>query len=499
MTAAVWLAPMLPKLPLPLAQRLHRLLGARPGRDTEEHALRLCEAMIAYAACMRAGYAAALLPAGKRRTLAAGVAEFRRVVQAGDAKVANYRDLLLVAAEAIDEAEPGHPLGRIELARPRTSWVARMQLVEALDESVEVSDSIKTQAVDGGVEGIVALWIRLIESRRASKREVSEFPWLGPLGDLLVDTLGSSLVGEATLVYPERAATGGLAGVRRLHGLESELEDGGDLPGNPTPGVIGWRFDDRMVSSCGLLGYWVDEHELEHVGVLVKQIAATEYLDYGSGQRSPSKQSSSDVDWSRLHADQAKSTAVTRKRTPLIAAAIVGALILVVGVSLALRSGTDRVTADSLASSELERSRDPSLILAGAQESESPPQRALDDDEIVIEGPKPEPEEPEVGGPRLASEVNDQLDAPTASLWFESERNLGICQITYDGRTRAANLHLKTRQAEGTLEFTYRCGQHRGRGSIDVKRNRVNGVLFCKKDGSVKVKVVRSNEGRCDR
>ena len=90
-------------------------------------------------------------------------------------------------------------------------------------------------------------------------------------------------------------------------------------------------------------------------------------------------------------------------------------------------------------------------------------------------------------------------EIPTASVWFESERNLGICQVTYGDRTRTANLHLKTRQPEGLLEFAYRCGEHRGRGSIDVKLNRVNGVLFCKKNGSVKVKTVRSNEGRCDR
>jgi hypothetical protein len=86
---------------------------------------------------------------------------------------------------------------------------------------------------------------------------------------------------------------------------------------------------------------------------------------------------------------------------------------------------------------------------------------------------------------------------PTYPVWFESERNLGVCKITWEGGSKTANLHVSARLPEGPLEFSYQCGKYRGRASIDVKTKRVNGVLFCEDAGDVKVKTVRSKDGRC--
>lgn len=86
---------------------------------------------------------------------------------------------------------------------------------------------------------------------------------------------------------------------------------------------------------------------------------------------------------------------------------------------------------------------------------------------------------------------------PTYPVWFESERDLGVCKINWEGGSKTANLHVSARLPEGQLEFAYQCGKHRGRASIDVKSKRVNGVLFCEDAGDVKVKTVRSKDGRC--
>jgi hypothetical protein len=86
---------------------------------------------------------------------------------------------------------------------------------------------------------------------------------------------------------------------------------------------------------------------------------------------------------------------------------------------------------------------------------------------------------------------------PTYPVWFESERNLGVCKITWEGGSKTANLHVSARLPEGMLEFSWQCGKYRGRSSIDVKPKRVNGVLFCEDAGDVTVKTVRSKDGRC--
>jgi hypothetical protein len=86
---------------------------------------------------------------------------------------------------------------------------------------------------------------------------------------------------------------------------------------------------------------------------------------------------------------------------------------------------------------------------------------------------------------------------PTYPVWFESERNLGVCKISWEGGSKTANLHVSARLPEGSLEFSYQCGKHRGRAAIDVKAKRVNGVLFCEDAGDVKVQTVRSKDGRC--
>lgn len=87
----------------------------------------------------------------------------------------------------------------------------------------------------------------------------------------------------------------------------------------------------------------------------------------------------------------------------------------------------------------------------------------------------------------------------TYPVWFESERKIGVCRITWEGGSKTANLHVATRLPGGKLEFSYQCGKHRGRSSIEVKPKRVNGVLFCEDKGGVKVKTVRSKDGRCGR
>ena len=81
------------------------------------------------------------------------------------------------------------------------------------------------------------------------------------------------------------------------------------------------------------------------------------------------------------------------------------------------------------------------------------------------------------GGVPTAPDDPDVVSAvPTYPVWFESERNLGVCRITWEGGSKTANLHVAARLPEGTIEFSYVCGKHRGRSSIDVKRKRVNGV-----------------------
>jgi hypothetical protein len=88
---------------------------------------------------------------------------------------------------------------------------------------------------------------------------------------------------------------------------------------------------------------------------------------------------------------------------------------------------------------------------------------------------------------------------PTYSLWFESQREIGVCKITYAGTSKTANLHVTARVPAGKLDFAYQCGQHSGRASIDVSPKQTNGVLFCRAAGGVKVETVHSKEDRCAR
>jgi hypothetical protein len=84
-------------------------------------------------------------------------------------------------------------------------------------------------------------------------------------------------------------------------------------------------------------------------------------------------------------------------------------------------------------------------------------------------------------------------------VWFESERDVGVCKITWEGGTMTANLHASARLPEGTVEFSYTCGNRRGRASIDVQPTRVNGVLLCEDAGDVRVDTVRRDDGRCEK
>ena len=85
----------------------------------------------------------------------------------------------------------------------------------------------------------------------------------------------------------------------------------------------------------------------------------------------------------------------------------------------------------------------------------------------------------------------------TYPLWFESERALGVCKISYGGVRKTANLHVATRAPLGKLSFAWQCGKAGGRASIEVDPKKVNGVLFCKESGGVAVKTVRSKDARC--
>jgi hypothetical protein len=119
--------------------------------------------------------------------------------------------------------------------------------------------------------------------------------------------------------------------------------------------------------------------------------------------------------------------------------------------------------------------------------------------ELVI---GPAPDQRKAAATPVATElVPDPLaepeGPPTYSVWFESERDIGVCKINWEGGSKTANLHVAARLPEGPLDFSYQCGKHRGRASIDVRSKRVNGVLFCEDAGDVKVKTVRSKDGRC--
>jgi hypothetical protein len=500
MTASVWLAPMIPKLPLPLAQRIERLLQARPGRETQEHALKLCEGIVAYAACMRVAVAVAVVPEARRSGLSKAIDRFGAAIERSEASIANFRDLLLAAAAAIESLEPGHPLGRAELTRPRTAWVARTQLVEALGDTVAIDAATRTGAIEGGIAGLLNLWVALVEARRGEEIEALGDPWLAPLGDTIVDALGSSaLIGEASLTYPAPDGDGGLGELRRLHGLEAEPE--GDQAAERDayqPGVVCWRFDARVVSACGLLSYWSDEHELDRVGVIARRRTESEYLDYGSGARSPA--GAGVVAWDRL-----RGRAIEVEQTPsgppiaMLAAGAAALLLVICGITWALWPKSDVGAPSKPTAAEASEAIVRSSSPKAAGEQLTPEQL---ESEIVIESERKPGTSPSAEARASSADSQDspaEGEAATAPIWFESERNLGTCQVSFDGKTRNANLHLKTRAPEGPLEFSYQCGEHRGRGSMDVKRNRVNGVLFCKKDGAVKVKTVRTNEGRCDR
>lgn len=89
-------------------------------------------------------------------------------------------------------------------------------------------------------------------------------------------------------------------------------------------------------------------------------------------------------------------------------------------------------------------------------------------------------------------------ELPTYAVWFESERSLGVCKISYAGVRKTANLHVATRAPAGELAFGWECGKRSGRASIEVSPKKVNGVLFCSESGTVRVKTVRSKEGRCE-
>ena len=135
--------------------------------------------------------------------------------------------------------------------------------------------------------------------------------------------------------------------------------------------------------------------------------------------------------------------------------------------------------------------------------------------EIVLQGSQEDEARERAARDRAAAEAEADTDTdtpesttgeeevdegpPTYPVWFESQRDIGVCKVRWDSGGKTANLHVEARVPEGRLRFSYTCGSSSGRGSINVKPNRVNGVLFCKEPGSVSVKTVRSKDGRCGR
>jgi hypothetical protein len=100
--------------------------------------------------------------------------------------------------------------------------------------------------------------------------------------------------------------------------------------------------------------------------------------------------------------------------------------------------------------------------------------------------------------PALPAPPEPLEQAPaTYPLWFESERALGVCKISYGGVRKTANLHVATRAPLGKLSFAWQCGKEGGRASIEIDPKKVNGVLFCKESGTVVVKTARSKDARC--
>lgn len=107
--------------------------------------------------------------------------------------------------------------------------------------------------------------------------------------------------------------------------------------------------------------------------------------------------------------------------------------------------------------------------------------------------PKPQP----VSVP-VVSVPTARASSATYPVWFESESELGKCKINWEGGSMTANLHASAQLPEGKVAFTYVCGSRRGRGTINVKPTRVNGVLFCTDAGGVRVDTVRRDDGRCE-
>lgn len=111
--------------------------------------------------------------------------------------------------------------------------------------------------------------------------------------------------------------------------------------------------------------------------------------------------------------------------------------------------------------------------------------------------PATDPAEVAESADELGPELVEVPPAPTHWVRFESEPAVGVCTITYEGRTKIADLHVSVRLPEGEVDFAYQCGDYHGRGSIDVKARRLNGVLLCKETGRVRIQRIRHKDDRC--
>lgn len=129
------------------------------------------------------------------------------------------------------------------------------------------------------------------------------------------------------------------------------------------------------------------------------------------------------------------------------------------------------------------------------QGRDTPPEATNQVTELVIK--RPRRRHADAPATDVHAALGERSAAATYPVWFESDRNVGVCRIKWKGGSKTTNLYVEARMPEGTVEFSYQCGKHRGRGSIDIERDKVNGVLLCERAGGVAVETSRSKNGRC--
>src|SRR5690606_1473272 len=92
--------------------------------------------------------------------------------------------------------------------------------------------------------------------------------------------------------------------------------------------------------------YWIDEHEFDHVGVIARDRGAVEYLDYGSGARSPATVTGP-VAWDRFRVRDPEVVVAEQQRSRpvfVLVGAAVAVLLMIVGIAWAVWPSSDDQT-----------------------------------------------------------------------------------------------------------------------------------------------------------